>query len=156
MKKSNKKYFILIAIITLCLLCMFGFCNYSYAGVRDMFMNQAGQMLQNEIDYLINGSADGPIQDPNSFKPGAINDEDANIINGKANSIIGVLITVGVIVSCITLGILGIKYMIGSVEEKAEYKKSMIPYIIGAVLLLASSTIVSIIANLVQNSNLGT
>ena len=43
--------------------------------------------------------------------------------------------------------ILGIKYMIGSVEEKAEYKKTMMPYIIGTTILFAASTIVSIIYN---------
>ena len=42
--------------------------------------------------------------------------------------------------------------MIGSVEEKAEYKKSMIPYIIGVFLLLATSTIVGIIARLTQET----
>ena len=38
--------------------------------------------------------------------------------------------------------------MFGSVEEKADYKKSMIPYIIGIVLLLSISGIVALIANL--------
>ena len=38
-------------------------------------------------------------------------------------------------VSVITLVVLGIKYMVGSIEERAEYKKSMIPYLIGAFLI---------------------
>ncbi len=38
--------------------------------------------------------------------------------------------------------------MIGSAEEKAEYKKTMIPYIIGAILIFASTTIVNIVYNL--------
>ena len=48
--------------------------------------------------------------------------------------------------------ILGIKYMIGSVEEKAEYKKSMIPYIIGILLLVSTSAIVGLIAQLTQEA----
>lgn len=98
--------------------------------------------------------AGDPIEDPNFFKPNAITNGDVNAITNKANNIIGAIVTVGVIISAITLGVLGVKYMIGSVEEKAEYKKSMIPYIIGAVLLFACSTVVSIIANIVQNTNL--
>ena len=39
--------------------------------------------------------------------------------------------------------VLGIKYMMGSAEEKAEYKKTFIPYIIGAVLLFAASAFAS-------------
>lgn len=95
-----------------------------------------------------------PLEDPNSFKPGNISSEDANVITGRVNSIIGVIVTVGVIISAITLCILGIKYMVGSVEERAEYKKTMIPYIIGAVLLFAASSVVGIIANIVQNVNM--
>ena len=95
-----------------------------------------------------------PIEDPNSVKPGPIQEEDANVITERANSIIGVFITVGVVIAAVTLTILGIKYMMGSVEEKAEYKKSMIPYLIGSILLFATSTIVGIIANIVEDMNL--
>ena len=35
-------------------------------------------------------------------------------------------------VSVITLVVLGIKYMVGSIEEKEQNTKSMIPYLIGA------------------------
>ena len=72
-------------------------------------------------------------------------------ITGKANNIIGIITTVGIVISVITMIILGLKYMMGSVEEKAEYKKTMIPYIIGVVFIVAISTIVSIIANMVES-----
>ena len=51
--------------------------------------------------------------------------------------------TIGVILSIIVIGLLGIKYMTGSVEEKADYKKSMIPFLIGTVLIVAVGTIIS-------------
>jgi len=35
--------------------------------------------------------------------------------------------------------------MMGSASEKAEYKKTMIPYVVGAVLILGGSAIVKII-----------
>lgn len=35
--------------------------------------------------------------------------------------------------------------MVGSIEEKAEYKKSMIPYIIGVVLLFSVSGVLKFI-----------
>ena len=40
---------------------------------------------------------------------------------------------------------LGIKYMMGSASEKAEYKKTMIPYVVGVVLLFSAAIIVQII-----------
>ena len=52
--------------------------------------------------------------------------------------------------------IIGIKYMLGSVEEKAQYKKSLLPYIIGAVILFASVNLVQILYNVgmgINNAN---
>ena len=52
----------------------------------------------------------------------------------------------GQIVSVVrTVGVLGIKYMVGSAEEKADYKKSMIPYLVGAVLIFAASAVTGIV-----------
>lgn len=62
--------------------------------------------------------------------------------------VIGVIQVVGIIISVVCLMILGIKYMMGSAEEKAEYKKTFIPYIIGAVLLFAASALANSIYNL--------
>ena len=66
------------------------------------------------------------------------------------NQIIGIITTVGVVVAVVILLVLGIKYMMGSASEKAEYKKTMIPYLIGCILIFCISTIVSIIYNLVS------
>ena len=61
------------------------------------------------------------------------------------NIIIGILRTVGTIISVAVLAILGIKYMMGSVEEKATYKETMRPYLIGAVLVFGITNILAII-----------
>lgn len=63
--------------------------------------------------------------------------------------IIGILQTIGVILSIIILIVLGIKYMMGSAEEKAEYKKTMIPYIVGAVFIFAASALANMVYNFV-------
>ena len=41
--------------------------------------------------------------------------------------------------------VLGIKYMVGSAEEKASYKKTMMPYIVGAILLFGATTVATAI-----------
>ena len=64
--------------------------------------------------------------------------------------IINVIQVVGVIVAIVVILILGIKYMTGSVEQKAEYKKTMIPYVIGAILLVAGTTIVKAVYNIIS------
>ena len=69
----------------------------------------------------------------------------AGDIKDFGNKIIGVLQAVAIVLSVTVLIVLGIKYMVGSIEEKAEYKKSMMPYIIGAVLIFSAATISAII-----------
>lgn len=98
--------------------------------------------------------ASDPIENPNSFKPGSPDDSDITPITNKVKPVINAISILGVIISVITLTILGIKYMMGSVEEKAEYKTSMMPYLIGCVLLFSGSAIIGIIYNIVQNTNL--
>lgn len=68
-----------------------------------------------------------------------------NSINDVGNSIVGVLQVVGIVLSVIVLIILGIQYMMGSAEEKAEYKKTMMPYIVGAALIFAASAFAQVI-----------
>lgn len=60
-------------------------------------------------------------------------------------NIMGILQVVGVVIAVVVLIILGIKYMMGSASEKAEYKKTMIPYVVGAILIFASTTIANVI-----------
>lgn len=61
------------------------------------------------------------------------------------NKIIGMVQAIGSIAAVLVLVVLGIKYMMGSAEEKAEYKKTMIPYIIGAVLVFAASNVAGMV-----------
>ena len=41
--------------------------------------------------------------------------------------------------------------MMGSVEEKATYKKTLLPFIIGAAFIFAASTIANIVYNVAIN-----
>lgn len=66
-------------------------------------------------------------------------------ITTAGNAIIGILQTVGIVLSVVVLIIIGIKYMMGSAEEKAEYKKTMIPYIVGAALIFTASVFANVI-----------
>ncbi len=75
----------------------------------------------------------------------------SNTVNGATeiqnvgNSIVGILQTVGIVLSVVVLIVLGIKYMMGSAEEKAEYKKTMMPYLVGAALIFAASALAQVV-----------
>ncbi|MCI8641736.1 MAG: TrbC/VirB2 family protein [Clostridia bacterium] len=68
-----------------------------------------------------------------------------NSFDTMGKRIIGMVQAIGSIASVLVLVILGIKYMMGSAEEKAEYKKTFIPYLIGAILVFAASNLASMI-----------
>ena len=78
---------------------------------------------------------------------------DLGTLQDKANGIIGVITTIGVVVSVISLIAIGIKYMLGSVEEKAEYKETLKPYLIGAFLVFTVSLVPQLIYQFMQNLN---
>lgn len=65
------------------------------------------------------------------------------------NKIITVLTTIGSVLSVVVLIVIGIKYMLGSVGEKAEYKKTLVPYVIGAILVFTASVVAGAIYQLV-------
>ena len=93
-----------------------------------------------------------------TITPGDITGEPTGDISTEGvvnlgNNIVAVVRTVGVIVAVVILLVLGIKYMMGSAEEKADYKKSMIPYIVGAILIFASTTIVGIVYDMAMGLN---
>lgn len=76
------------------------------------------------------------------------NTSDTSELQTVGNKAITVATTIGSVLSVIVIIVLGIKYMLGSVEEKAEYKKTLMPFLIGALFIFAASTIASMIYNL--------
>lgn len=59
--------------------------------------------------------------------------------------ILGVVQTIGSLLAVICLIVLGVKYMMGSVEEKAEYKKTLMPYLLGAIMVFGISNLLKIV-----------
>ncbi len=89
---------------------------------------------------------------PNDYNPNNSNDEVPEKFTNMVNIIATTIQTIGVILSVIVIGLLGIKYMTGSVEERADYKKSMIPFLIGTVLIVAVGTIIRIVNDLTSQA----
>ena len=65
----------------------------------------------------------------------------ANTIKIVGSRLYSVVSIVGTAASVIMIIILGVKYMLGSIEEKAEYKKTLLPYLIGAIFVLCAMSV---------------
>lgn len=83
--------------------------------------------------------------DTNNYKPSDIDSKSATKIETATSKVLTVVSNIGIAISVIVLAILGVKYMLGSVEEKAEYKQDLIPYVIGALILFGITGFVKIL-----------
>ena len=72
---------------------------------------------------------------------------DMSEFNEIAGKILGFLRNASYIIGVIVLVVLGIKYMMGSLEEKAEYKKSLIPLVVGVIIVMGATTIATFLFN---------
>ena len=68
-------------------------------------------------------------------------------LSNKAGKIMGLIRNIAVVVGVIMLMVIGVKFMLGSAEEKAEYKKSLMPLVIGIVIVMMATTLVSFVYN---------
>ena len=84
---------------------------------------------------------------------GDINSNDSSRVETTISKGLSIITNIGILLSVIIPAVVGVKYMIGSVEEKAEYKKDMIPYLVGAFMLFAVSIIVKILQNIGNQIN---
>lgn len=75
----------------------------------------------------------------------------ATNVTKVAGQVLNIIQIVGVAVATIMLTILGIRYVSLSPNEKAEYKKGLTIYVIGAVLLFGASILIEVIKNFVSS-----
>ena len=93
-------------------------------------------------------SANQGLPDPNKYNPHNSNDEVPTEFTNVIGTITSIIQVVGIIISLIMIGLLGIKYMTGTVAERVDYKKTMSPYLAGVILITCVSTIIKLINDL--------
>ena len=68
-----------------------------------------------------------------------------------ASNIVSWIWIISIIVAVVVLMYTGLKFIVGSTQEKAEYKKSLIPIVIGVAILVFAITIVNVLFSLGGN-----
>lgn len=69
-------------------------------------------------------------------------------LNSKIAKIVRVFRNLSAIAAVVIISILGLKYMIGSTAERAEYKKSFIPLIVGIVVVVGAAQLATLFFSL--------
>ena len=122
-----KKILIMILIIISSFLCT----NQVYAEEKVQKTDVKGSK------YVIN---------PDYYDPSeGISDEAKSIVTRKVGEVLGWIRNIAVVVSVITLMLIGLKYIIGSASEKAKYKETLFPWVIGCIVSVTGTTLVSFI-----------
>lgn len=67
-----------------------------------------------------------------------------------SNSISGILLGIGMIIIFVVGTLLGIKYMTGTAEGKAKVMDSLVPFVIGVVVIFGAYTIWTIAVNVIN------
>ena len=97
------------------------------------------------------GSIDDLIGDADSFtEQGEVPQNDAALQN-FSTVMFNIFSVVGAAVAVITGIIIGIKYMFGSIEEKANYKELLIPYIVGCTVIFSAFGIWKIVITVLES-----
>lgn len=105
-------------------------------------------ILLSSFLIIITNNQSIEIINPDDYKPQGVSGGTKFVTLG--NKVIGGIQFLGSILSVIVLIIIGVKYIIGSAEEKAEYKETMMPYIIGAIMVFAISNILATLAKILK------
>ena len=75
---------------------------------------------------------------------------DKDKLNSASSTIYNILLVIGICVAVIITSILGIKFMIGSVEEKAQIKDQLVPFVIGCIVVFGAFGIWKVVVSLAR------
>ena len=126
MKKIVSKVFIVVLL---------AFCIFSIMP-SNIYATSIGEIFQGGDDFISKGQSGGemlPIQD-------------------MSNLIYNIVLIIGVVVAVIVGIIIGIKFMTGSVEEKAKVKEAFVAYIAGCVVVFGAFTIWKVVVEIIQST----
>ncbi len=115
----------ILLIIVTCTLC----CQPIYAV-------HTGDELVGEADAFINKGTQG------TFNTGLMKDGISNLFN--------ITLTIAIAIAVVLAAVLGIKFLIGSVEEQAEIKQALIPYVAGCIVAFGAFGIWKLVLTLIQ------
>lgn len=76
---------------------------------------------------------------------------DFNKVKGVSDQIFNIVLWIGIVIIVILGAVLGIKFMTGSVEEKADVKENIMPYAFGATVVFAAVTIWALCVEILQD-----
>ena len=75
---------------------------------------------------------------------------DKTKVDSTVNAVYRILLTIGIIISLIWGAVLGIKFLFGSMEDRVDIKKHLLPYVIWVCVIFGSFIIWSVVVGIMQ------
>lgn len=136
-----------LKIVKIIVLSIIIICTCSVNSFALQVKDGAGGGKSEEKDYDITQKID-----PGSWKPDNP-DQNSEAFNQKVGKLLGALQNFGIVASVISLMIIGLRTMYGSLEDKSHYKELLPTFLIGVFILLACTTIPNIIYQVASKFN---
>ena len=131
MKKYEKIVnIILMSLLMSTFLVIFAPVTQASGGNIGDIVSEAGEFIN------VGKNENSPINE-NALKPGS-------------STLYNVLLAIGIAVALIWGLVLGVQFVTGSLEDKADIKKGLIPYIIGCVIIFGAFGIWRLVINLLE------
>lgn len=131
MKKYKKIVnIILMALLISTFLVIFAPVTQAAGGNTGDIVSEAGEFIN------VGKNENSPINE-NALKTGS-------------STLYNVLLAIGIAVALIWGLVLGVQFVTGSLEDKADIKKGLIPYIIGCVIIFGAFDIWRLVINLLE------
>lgn len=126
-----------VLLLILLILLIITTCNSVYANPTDK--HTAGEIISEGKDFINKGQSDA------ENKIGSEN------LKNMSDTLYNILLVVGIIAAIIVGLIMGIKFILGGIEDKAEIKGMLIPYIIGCVVVFGAFAIWKAVVDILQS-----
>lgn len=102
------------------------------------------------IDSIFSNADDFLAQESQSSAQGIEESELKDI----SDTVSGILLTIAVAVTFITIGVMGVNFAIQAADEKAKVKESMVPWVIGILVSFGAYGIWKFVMNIFYNIDL--
>ena len=101
--------------------------------------------------YASTTQVDDTIEKADEFTNEGSSQIDATELQNFSNMLYNALLIIGIIIAVIVGAILGIKFMMGSVGEKADIKKLLVPYVVGCIIVFGAFGIWKLVVTILAN-----
>lgn len=128
----------------------------SYSEIEEDYADKATSIYQrpqqDNSERTAAQNLDDMISDADSFlEQGKIKEKDTTALQQFSSILFNIFSVVGAAVALIVGIVIGVKYMTGSIEEKADYKQMLLPYVIGCIVVFGGFGIWKIVITILES-----